>query len=49
MVRKEREMIENGEIGDISVVKVEYEKEWIKEEVEEKGEKGDVWRKDKVK
>ncbi|MFD1198645.1 Gfo/Idh/MocA family protein [Brucella gallinifaecis] len=46
MVRQAREMIANGELGDLRVVQVEYAQDWLTEAVEETGAKGAVWRTD---
>lgn len=46
MVRQAREMIANGELGDLRVVQVEYVQDWLTEAVEETGAKGAVWRTD---
>lgn len=46
MVRQAREMIANGELGDLRVVQVEYAQDWLTEAVEETGAKGAIWRTD---
>jgi predicted dehydrogenase len=46
MVRQAREMIANGELGQIRVVQVEYAQDWLTEAVEQTGAKGAVWRTD---
>ncbi|ERI15692.1 Gfo/Idh/MocA family protein [Brucella intermedia] len=46
MVRQAREMIANGELGDLRVVQVEYAQDWLTEAVEATGAKGAVWRTD---
>ncbi|KAB0571320.1 Gfo/Idh/MocA family protein [Brucella pituitosa] len=46
MVRQAREMIVNGELGDLRVVQVEYAQDWLTEAVEKTGAKGAVWRTD---
>lgn len=46
MVRQAREMIANGELGDLRIVQVEYAQDWLTEAVEETGAKGAVWRTD---
>lgn len=46
MVRQAREMIANGELGDLRVVQVEYAQDWLTEAVEKTGAKGAVWRTD---
>ncbi len=40
MVRQAREMIANGELGDLRVVQVEYAQDWLTEAVEATGAKG---------
>jgi predicted dehydrogenase len=49
MMRQAREMVANGEIGDIRVVQVEYAQDWLTEAVEETGAKQAVWRTDPAK
>lgn len=46
MVRQAREMIANGDLGDLRVVQVEYAQDWLTEAVEATGAKGAVWRTD---
>jgi len=46
MVRQAREMVSNGELGDIRVVQVEYPQDWLTEAVEQSGAKQAVWRTD---
>lgn len=46
MVRQARDMIANGELGDLRVVQVEYAQDWLTEAVEATGAKGAVWRTD---
>lgn len=48
MVRQAREMIANGDLGDLRVVQVEYAQDWLTEAVEATGAKGAVWRTDPV-
>lgn len=46
MVRRAREMIANGDLGDLRVVQVEYAQDWLTEAVGATGAKGAVWRTD---
>ena len=46
MVRQAREMIANGELGDIRVVQVEYAQDWLSEDLEATGQKQAAWRTD---
>ncbi|WP_049734774.1 Gfo/Idh/MocA family protein [Rhizobium ecuadorense] len=46
MVRHAREMIANGELGDIRVVQAEYPQDWLTEAVEQTGQKQAAWRTD---
>ncbi|MDR9761529.1 Gfo/Idh/MocA family oxidoreductase [Rhizobium redzepovicii] len=46
MVRQAREMIANGELGDIRVVQSEYPQDWLTEAVEQTGQKQAAWRTD---
>ncbi|MDR9775917.1 Gfo/Idh/MocA family oxidoreductase [Rhizobium hidalgonense] len=46
MVRQAREMIANGELGDIRVVQAEYPQDWLTEAVEQTGQKQAAWRTD---
>ncbi len=46
MVRQAREMVANGEIGDIRVVQVEYAQDWLSEPIEATGMKQAAWRTD---
>ena len=46
MVRQAREMVANGEIGDIRVVQVEYAQDWLSEPLEKTGQKQAEWRTD---
>jgi predicted dehydrogenase len=46
MVRQAREMISNGDLGDIRVVQVEYAQDWLSEPLENTGLKQAVWRTD---
>ena len=46
MVRHAREMIANGEIGDVRVVQAEYPQDWLSEPLENTGQKQAGWRTD---
>ena len=46
MVRQAREMIANGELGDIRVVQAEYPQDWLTEAIEQSGQKQTAWRTD---
>lgn len=46
MVRQAREMIANGDLGDIRVVQIEYAQDWLAEPVEKSGSKQASWRTD---
>ncbi len=46
MVRQAREMVRNGELGDIRVVQVEYPQDWLAEPIEQTGQKQAAWRTD---
>jgi predicted dehydrogenase len=46
MVRQAREMVENGELGDIRIVQVEYPQDWLTENIEQSGQKQAAWRTD---
>ena len=46
MVRQAREMIANGELGDIRLVQAEYPQDWLTEAVEQTGSKQAAWRTD---
>jgi len=46
MVRQAREMVANGELGDIRIVQAEYPQDWLTEAVEQQGAKQAVWRTD---
>lgn len=49
MVKKAREMIHNGELGNIRKVVTEYLQGWLSEKEEEKGNKQAEWRADPAK
>ncbi|MGZ9722385.1 Gfo/Idh/MocA family protein [Rhizobium miluonense] len=46
MVRQAREMIANGELGDIRIVQAEYPQDWLTENIEQSGQKQAAWRTD---
>lgn len=46
MIRQAREMIANGELGDIRVVQVEYAQDWLSGDLENTGQKQAGWRTD---
>ena len=46
MVRQAREMIRNGDLGDLRVVQVEYPQEWLSTDLESTGQKQAAWRTD---
>ena len=46
MVRQARQMVAEGQLGDIRVVQVEYPQDWLSTPLEETGQKQAVWRTD---
>lgn len=46
MVRQAREMVRNGELGEIRVIQVEYPQDWLAEPIEQTGQKQAAWRTD---
>lgn len=46
MVRKAREMVANGDLGEIRVVQAEYPQDWLTEKLEDTGQKQAGWRTD---
>ncbi len=46
MIKQARNMIKNGELGDIRKIVVEYPQGWLSEPVENKGNKQAAWRTD---
>ncbi len=46
MVRQARQMIADGELGDIRVVQVEYPQDWLSQDLESTGQKQAAWRTD---
>jgi predicted dehydrogenase len=49
MVRQAREMIENGDIGAVRLVQMEYPQDWLTENIEQSGQKQAAWRTDPAK
>jgi predicted dehydrogenase len=46
LVRRAREMVRDGALGDIRLIQVEYPQEWLTESVEATGQKQAAWRVD---
>jgi predicted dehydrogenase len=46
MVRQAREMVRNGELGEIRLVQMEYPQDWLSEPIEQTGQKQAAWRTD---
>ena len=46
MIRQAREMVANGELGDIRLVNVEYVQDWLSRRLETTGQKQAEWRTD---
>ena len=46
LVRRAREMVKNGELGEIRLVQVEYPQDWLTEATEKTGNKQAEWRTD---
>jgi len=46
MVRHARQMVEQGALGDLRVVQVEYPQDWLTEPIERTGQKQAAWRTD---
>ena len=46
MVRQAKEMVANGELGNIRVVQLEYAQDWLATNIERNGQKQAVWRTD---
>lgn len=46
LVRHARQMVRNGEIGDIRVIQVEYAQDWLSKPIEAEGHKQAAWRQD---
>ena len=46
MIRQAREMVQNGQLGEIRVVQAEYPQDWLTEKAEDHGSKQAAWRTD---
>ncbi|WP_127996232.1 Gfo/Idh/MocA family protein [Piscinibacter defluvii] len=46
MVRQARQMVQEGQLGEIRVVQVEYPQDWLTEKLEDTGQKQAAWRSD---
>jgi len=46
LVRRAREMVKAGELGEIRIVQAEYPQEWLTEAIEKQGQKQAEWRVD---
>lgn len=46
MVRHARQMVQEGKLGEIRVVQVEYPQDWLTEKLEDTGQKQAAWRSD---
>jgi predicted dehydrogenase len=46
MVRMARQMVQQGQLGDIRVVQAEYPQDWLSEPLEQTGQKQAAWRTD---
>ncbi len=46
MVRQAREMVKNGDLGELRIVQVEYPQDWLAEPIEQAGQKQAAWRTD---
>ncbi|WP_457579813.1 Gfo/Idh/MocA family protein [Ensifer canadensis] len=46
MVRQARAMVQNGDIGAIRLVQMEYPQDWLTENIEQSGQKQAAWRTD---
>lgn len=46
MVRQAREMVQNGELGEIRVINVRYVQDWLTSRIEDSGHKQAEWRTD---
>ncbi|NIA52366.1 Gfo/Idh/MocA family oxidoreductase [Massilia sp. TW-1] len=46
MVRQARAMVQEGQLGDVRVVQVEYAQDWLAEPLEQTGQKQAAWRTD---
>lgn len=46
MIRHARRMVENGDLGEIRLIQVEYAQDWLTQRVETSGQKQAAWRTD---
>lgn len=46
MIREARQLVADGALGDIRVVRVDYAQDWLAEPIEESGQKQAAWRTD---
>jgi predicted dehydrogenase len=46
MIRQARDMVANGELGQIRLVQAEYPQDWLTEDIEKGGQKQAAWRTD---
>ncbi len=46
MIRQARQMVANGELGDIRVIQAEYPQDWLSDDLESTGQKQASWRTD---
>ena len=44
MVRQAKQMIANGELGNVRVIQLEYAQDWLAEDIEKTGQKQAAWR-----
>ena len=49
MVRQAREMIQNGDLGELRVIQIEYAQDWLATGIEKAGHKQALWRTDPAK
>ena len=49
MVRQAREMIQNGDLGELRVIQIEYAQDWLATGIEKTGHKQALWRTDPAK
>jgi predicted dehydrogenase len=46
MIRQAREMVQNGDLGEIRIVQMEYPQDWLAHKIEDEGQKQAAWRTD---
>jgi len=46
MIRQARQMVANGELGEVRVIQAEYPQDWLSDDVESTGQKQASWRTD---